>query len=171
MYLATLSPAPWEEITLAVAERFGDPRTDQLARRIAEDADAGPANAPVVLRNVGSGPLESALTPLFGTGAAEAKRLAEAREEFLGHKGALKELRRDVWHARRALANVPTYMLADDHDVTDDWFLNGKVERQLRGTGVIPGPGGRRMMRNALAAYAVFQHWGNDPVRSRQVTA
>ena len=25
---------------------------------------------------------------------------------------------------RRALANVPTYMIFDDHDVTDDWFLN-----------------------------------------------
>ena len=59
---------------------------------------------------------------------------------------------------RRALANVATYMSFDDHDVTDDWFLNGVVAAQQRG-----GPGGRRLMRNALAAYAVFQHWGNQP--------
>ncbi len=64
---------------------------------------------------------------------------------------------------RRALANVATYMIFDDHDVTDDWFLNGKVDAQLRGRGEDPGPGGRRLMRNALAAYAVFQHWGNAP--------
>ena len=33
---------------------------------------------------------------------------------------------------RRALANVATYMVMDDHDVTDDWFLNGKVDQLLR---------------------------------------
>jgi len=66
-------------------------------------------------------------------------------------------------HVRRALANVATYMVFDDHDVTDDWFLNGEVDDQLRGHGEVPTPGGRRLMRNALAAYAVFQHWGNAP--------
>lgn len=64
---------------------------------------------------------------------------------------------------RRALANVATYMVFDDHDVTDDWFLNAKVDEQLRGQGEVAHTGGRRLMRNALAAYAVFQHWGNDP--------
>lgn len=66
-------------------------------------------------------------------------------------------------HVRRALANVATYMIFDDHDITDDWFLNAKVDEQLRGRGLVPTAGGRRMMRNALAAYAVFQHWGNAP--------
>jgi len=66
-------------------------------------------------------------------------------------------------HVRRALANVATYMVFDDHDVTDDWFLNGKVDDQLRGHGEVPTPGGRRLMRNGLASYAVFQHWGNAP--------
>jgi hypothetical protein len=59
---------------------------------------------------------------------------------------------------RRALANVATYMIFDDHDVTDNWFLDAKVNDQLRGT-----PLGRRLMRNALAAYTIFQHWGNVP--------
>ncbi|HKE78913.1 MAG TPA: hypothetical protein VKB54_06380 [Solirubrobacteraceae bacterium] len=63
-----------------------------------------------------------------------------------------------VAFVRRALANVATYMIFDDHDVTDNWFLNAKVDGQLRGT-----PLGRRLMRNALIAYAVFQHWGNVP--------
>lgn len=67
-------------------------------------------------------------------------------------------------YVRRALANVATYMIFDDHDVTDDWYLNAHVAGQLRGTDKEkPGPGGRRLMRNALAAYAVFQHWGNQP--------
>ncbi len=59
---------------------------------------------------------------------------------------------------RRALANVATYMVFDDHDFTDDWFLNAHISDKQRGA-----PLGRRMMRNALAAYAIFQHWGNVP--------
>lgn len=67
---------------------------------------------------------------------------------------------------RRALANVATYMILDDHDVTDDWFLNGKVDEMLRRgrlTDGQPSSGGRRLMRNALIAYTLFQHWGNVP--------
>jgi hypothetical protein len=59
---------------------------------------------------------------------------------------------------RRALANIATYMIFDDHEVTDDWYLNGTWA-----TSVLGAPLGRRILRNGLAAYAVFQHWGNDP--------
>ena len=65
---------------------------------------------------------------------------------------------------RRAMANIATYMMFDDHDVTDDWFLNKTVHDRLRVGSPHPSAGGRRLMRNALCAYAVFQHWGNDPV-------
>ncbi len=61
---------------------------------------------------------------------------------------------------RRALANVPTYMVFDDHDVTDDWNL-GRAWRDR----VFTSPLGRRIVMNALVAYVVFQDWGNDPVR------
>jgi len=62
---------------------------------------------------------------------------------------------------RRVLANVPTYMICDDHDVTDDWFMNRLwCERVL---GIDDDTLGRRMVRNALIAYAVFQAWGNTP--------
>jgi hypothetical protein len=64
---------------------------------------------------------------------------------------------------RRAMANIATYMMFDDHDVTDDWFLNKAVHDRLRVGDPQPSAGGRRLMRNALCAYAVFQHWGNDP--------
>jgi hypothetical protein len=64
---------------------------------------------------------------------------------------------------RRAMANIATYMMFDDHDVTDDWFLNKAVHDRLRFGDPNPSAGGRRLMRNALCAYAVFQHWGNDP--------
>jgi hypothetical protein len=59
---------------------------------------------------------------------------------------------------RRVLANVPTYMIFDDHDVTDDWNLT----REWR-EAVATSPTGRRFVANALAAYWLFQGWGNDP--------
>ncbi len=59
---------------------------------------------------------------------------------------------------RRALANIPTYMICDDHEVTDDWYLDGAWCKQ-----VLTNPPGRRIVRNALLAYALFQAWGNTP--------
>jgi hypothetical protein len=61
---------------------------------------------------------------------------------------------------RRTLANVPTYMIFDDHDATDDWNLNPIWVDRVNTTSL-----GRAILRNALASYAVFQDWGNDPVR------
>jgi len=61
---------------------------------------------------------------------------------------------------RRTLANVPTYMMMDDHDATDDWNLNPIWVDRVNNTTF-----GRAILRNALASYAVFQDWGNDPVR------
>lgn len=61
---------------------------------------------------------------------------------------------------RRTLANVPTYMIFDDHDATDDWNLNPIWVDRVNNTSL-----GRTILRNALASYAVFQDWGNDPLR------
>ncbi len=57
---------------------------------------------------------------------------------------------------RRVLANVPCYMMFDDHEVTDDWNLNAKWAHDTA-NGV-----GRRLMANALAGYWAFQGCGND---------
>jgi len=59
---------------------------------------------------------------------------------------------------RRALANVATYMIFDDHEVMDDWNINILNARAIR-----ENPLARCITRNALIAYAVFQGWGNDP--------
>jgi hypothetical protein len=61
---------------------------------------------------------------------------------------------------RRTLANVPTLMMMDDHDATDDWNLNPIWVERVNKTAF-----GRAILRNALASYTVFQDWGNDPVR------
>ncbi|SHN13882.1 hypothetical protein [Rhizobacter sp. OV335] len=59
---------------------------------------------------------------------------------------------------RCALANVPTYMIFDDHEITDDWNMD-----MVFCNGVYGNPLGRRMVQNGLLAYALCQHWGNKP--------
>lgn len=61
---------------------------------------------------------------------------------------------------RRALANIATYMMFDDHEVTDDWHLTREWVHRSYSL-----PMGRRVMQNALSAFAVFQAWGNTPER------
>ena len=59
---------------------------------------------------------------------------------------------------RKALANISTYMICDDHEITDDWFLNLQwcVD-------VFSSQLGRRILLNGMLGYALFQAWGNDP--------
>jgi len=57
------------------------------------------------------------------------------------------------------LANIPTYMIFDDHEVTDDFLFNGKwFEEAIDGSGL-----GKRICTSGLAAYSIFQDWGNKP--------
>jgi hypothetical protein len=61
---------------------------------------------------------------------------------------------------RRLMANTPTYMIFDDHDVTDDWnFSIDWIEKVKKSTV------GARIVANALSAFWLFQGWGNDPKR------
>jgi len=75
---------------------------------------------------------------------------------------AQESFRLSLEKVRRALANIPTYMIFDDHDVTDDWFMNRSfcedVVLSSSGTGSRLGT---RIIQNAVTAYALFQSWGN----------
>jgi PhoD-like phosphatase len=71
----------------------------------------------------------------------------------------LNAARAEVPRIRRALANVPTYMIFDDHEVTDDWNFNEAWQDKVQKKSEL----GRRLVTNALAAYWAFQAWGNDP--------
>ena len=59
---------------------------------------------------------------------------------------------------RRALANVPSYMICDDHEITDDWNMTREFCEQVYGK-----PLGMRIMQNGMLAYALCQAWGNLP--------
>lgn len=71
------------------------------------------------------------------------------------------QYRKSLKFVRRALANIPTYMMFDDHEITDDWFLTREwTQNVLNPNGLT-----KRIVQNGLAAFAVFQAWGNTPER------
>jgi hypothetical protein len=92
--------------------------------------------------------------PPTGLMASKRKHQKHYDEEL----AALERFRATLAPVRRALANVATYMIFDDHDVTDDWFIN-----QAWCDRVLKQPAGRQVVQNALLAYALFQAWGNTP--------
>lgn len=65
---------------------------------------------------------------------------------------------RDLPRIQRLFAHIPTYMIFDDHDVTDDWNLTAKWEQRAYGN-----PFTRRIIGNGLMAYFLCQGWGNAP--------
>ena len=58
----------------------------------------------------------------------------------------------------QVLANTPTYLIFDDHEVADDWNLNGRWVTRVYGR-----EWGRFIVRNGLMAFTLMQAWGNDP--------
>ena len=70
----------------------------------------------------------------------------------------LKDFTLAVDAARRVMAHLPTYMLFDDHEITDDWYFNRAWK-----TANLKEPFTRAIIANGLAAYWAFQGWGNAP--------
>ncbi|MGS0677359.1 alkaline phosphatase D family protein [Shewanella sp. 125m-1] len=72
---------------------------------------------------------------------------------LLAFKAGLKQV-------RRLMAHVPTYMIFDDHDITDDWNLTARWELAAYNHAF-----SKRIIGNALIAYTLFQGLGNAPKR------
>ncbi len=91
-----------------------------------------------------------------------AKQAERYRREAL----CLQAFRQGLPQAARALAHVPTLMIFDDHDITDDWNLSARWEETAYGH-----PLSRRIIGNALVAYLLCQAWGNQPERFTELLA
>ncbi len=89
---------------------------------------------------------------------AKGRELTRLRHKYRSEAGCLEAARRALPAVRRVLANVPAYMICDDHDVTDDWNITAEWRRRVE-----ESPTGRRVVANALGAYWAFQGWGNQP--------
>jgi len=72
----------------------------------------------------------------------------------------MRRFRQQLPRVRRALANVATYMVADDHDISDDWYFSRQWREQ-----VFTRPLGVDIIRNGMMACSLMQSWGNDPRR------
>ncbi|WP_050181046.1 hypothetical protein [Domibacillus robiginosus] len=84
--------------------------------------------------------------------------LRQHKQRFSEQAEELRESIASLHHIRRLLANVPTYMIFDDHDVTDDWNITQEWKENVQGTSL-----GRHVVANGVGAYWAFQGWGNDP--------
>lgn len=67
------------------------------------------------------------------------------------------EARVEAAAAETVMAHVPTYMMFDDHEVTDDWNIDADWRAG------VAKKGGAAVIEAALLAYFIFQHWGNVP--------
>jgi len=65
---------------------------------------------------------------------------------------------------QRLLAHIPTYMIFDDHDVTDDWNLTVGWEQA-----VLQNQLATQVIGNGLASYWLCQGWGNAPEKFNDV--
>lgn len=95
--------------------------------------------------------LKDHLTRLDGQLEKLREEAETEREHVLRYFGRIGQV-------RRALANVPTYMIFDDHDVTDDWNLCAKWVRDVHDNAL-----GRSVLRDGLVSFLLMQGWGNDP--------
>jgi hypothetical protein len=82
----------------------------------------------------------------------------EGRKRYNTQVRQLEITRQDLPAVRRLLANIPTYMIFDDHEITDDWNITSEWYENVRSSKC-----GKQVIANGLAAYWAFQGWGNDP--------
>ena len=86
------------------------------------------------------------------------ERLAAITDSIVEDHKRLLTLRASLPNVRCALANIPSYMVFDDHEITDDWNMTFDIATKM-----YANPLARRVMQNGLVAYVLCQHWGNAP--------
>jgi len=106
-------------------------------------------------------------TPFGGTDSSSIyQAILDHAKAFIGNGARwsaqmdkLVQIKASLPAVRRLMANVPIYMMFDDHEVTDDWNFDRDWYARVYGNAL-----GRRIIGNGLSAYAIFQGWGNDPL-------
>lgn len=89
------------------------------------------------------------------------KHKAEKKQrskQYRKQQERLTSFYRSLYRVRRLLANIPVYMIFDDHDITDDWNLSYEWKENVK-----KAPLGKHVVSNGLTAYWAFQGWGNNP--------
>jgi len=84
------------------------------------------------------------------------EKAASRKKTIESDTKAIAEFSQTLPKVRRVLANIPSYMIFDDHEVTDDWNMTRAFCSDVYGSEL-----GRLAIQNALVAYTLCQHWGN----------
>lgn len=92
--------------------------------------------------------------------ATDTEKLGNLKKAYITEVANLKTFLGTLPNAMRVLANVPTYMVFDDHEVTDDWNITRKWRQEVHAASL-----GQNIVRNGLSTYVLFQDWGNVPDR------
>ena len=82
----------------------------------------------------------------------------EMAQRYAHEASCIESFRKGLPQVARALAHLPSFMIFDDHDITDDWNLSARWEQTAYGH-----PFSRRIVGNALLGYLLCQAWGNVP--------
>ena len=86
------------------------------------------------------------------------------RQRFEEEQQYIEDFSDDLPKVQRIFAHIPTYMIFDDHDITDDWNLTARWEQQA-----YDHPFSKRIIGNALMAYFLCQGLGNAPEKFKGV--
>ncbi|WP_204524720.1 metallophosphoesterase family protein [Litchfieldia alkalitelluris] len=86
--------------------------------------------------------------------------IEQFQREYNKQLNLIKEFKITLPKVRRLLANIPTYMIFDDHDITDDWNITESWKAKVMSSSL-----GKHVIANGLTTYWAFQGWGNDPNR------
>ncbi|GAA6205000.1 alkaline phosphatase family protein [Thalassotalea sp. SU-HH00458] len=87
-----------------------------------------------------------------------AKIPVEYQQQYQQEQMIIEGFVKGLSKVRRALAHIPSYMIFDDHDITDDWNLTRGWEEAAYGH-----PFSKRIIGNSLISYWLCQGWGNAP--------
>ncbi|RTZ16599.1 alkaline phosphatase family protein [Vibrio aquaticus] len=80
------------------------------------------------------------------------------QQQWRDEKAIIDDFVKGLPNVQRLFAHIPTYMIFDDHDVTDDWNLTIGWEKAAYSNAF-----SNRIIGNALIAYWLCQGWGNEP--------
>ncbi|WP_371195399.1 alkaline phosphatase family protein [Glaciecola sp. SC05] len=81
---------------------------------------------------------------------------SEYVDQYESEKEKTLQFASGLGKVERVFSRIPTYMIFDDHDVTDDWNLTRGWEEQVYGNAF-----SKRIIGNALTAYLLCQGIGN----------
>ncbi len=85
------------------------------------------------------------------------------QQQWREEKVTIEEFIQGLPKVQRLFAHIPTYMIFDDHDVTDDWNLTIGWEKAAYSNLF-----SKRIIGNGLITYWLCQGWGNEPSNFNQ---